>query len=472
MAFQEYYVVPAGTNGASNMNAGDKLTAPVTTTGGTYTQGGGAGGGTSDLFVAASGTPFSGAVAGDYVSIYTDAATTPAFIGRISTKNSSTSIDIDSTKSSGTRPASVAGKTATLGGAWLGPTGAVGHPFGFITAAATDGSGNTPRVNGVGTSNITAAMTHGNNGPIRFEGMTASAGDGGRWTIDGGTSGTSYAPLTVSGTDISLVRLTLQNNGATGSATGLSLSGIEAHLEQVVIHAIRGFGADVGSQSATLVECEFYACNTSSTSAISAVRLNATDVTLIRCVVHDNTGVNGTGLLIASSASATVIGLIADTNGAVGISVAALTAVRLIGCDCYNNTSDGIQLSNTGTGVYYLENCNLVKNGGWGINGTGSGARVGSVVNCGFGSGTQVNTSGTTTGLKSIVESGSVTYASGVTPWVDPANGDFRINLAAAKGAGRGSFTQTAASYAGAVAYPDIGAAQHADVGTARIIGG
>ena len=54
-------------------------------------------------------------------------------------------------------------------------------------------------------------------------------------------------------------------------------------------------------------------------------------------------------------------------------------------------------------------------------------------------------------------------FASDVTPWVDPANGDFRINLAAAKGAGRGSYTQNAGG--GTVGYPDIGAAQHQDSG-------
>ena len=38
-------------------------------------------------------------------------------------------------------------------------------------------------------------------------------------------------------------------------------------------------------------------------------------------------------------------------------------------------------------------------------------------------------------------------------------NGDFRINLTAAKGTGRGTYMQTAASYTGTVGYPDVGAA-------------
>ncbi len=70
------------------------------------------------------------------------------------------------------------------------------------------------------------------------------------------------------------------------------------------------------------------------------------------------------------------------------------------------------------------------------------------------------------------MESGSITYAADVTPWVDPANGDFRITLAAAKSAGRGSFTQTQSSYTGTIGYPDIGAAQSASTNaTTRAFG-
>lgn len=54
------------------------------------------------------------------------------------------------------------------------------------------------------------------------------------------------------------------------------------------------------------------------------------------------------------------------------------------------------------------------------------------------------------------------------TPWIDPANGDFRINLAAAKGTGRGNFTETQASYTGTVAYPDIGAGQGTSLQSAK----
>jgi len=68
--------------------------------------------------------------------------------------------------------------------------------------------------------------------------------------------------------------------------------------------------------------------------------------------------------------------------------------------------------------------------------------------------------------------SGSVTYASGVTPWVAPSTGYFTVNLAAARGAGRGSFTKTGISKTGTARRPDIGPAQYANASEVPIIGG
>ncbi len=127
------------------------------------------------------------------------------------------------------------------------------------------------------------------------------------------------------------------------------------------------------------------------------------------------------------------------------------------GCDIYNNGSDGINIVSSGTEIIWIENCNLIKNTGAGINNTAT-TNFGYVYNNGYGAGTQANGSADTLGP--FIASGAVTYASNVTPWVDPANGDFRISLAAAESAGRGVFTETAASYTGTIGYPDIGAAQ------------
>jgi hypothetical protein len=123
----------------------------------------------------------------------------------------------------------------------------------------------------------------------------------------------------------------------------------------------------------------------------------------------------------------------------------------------YNNTSNGINIATALSTHVWIENCNFVKNGGAGINNI-SVINTGFVYNCGYGAGTQANGSGDT--INNLVQSGTVTYGSNLTPWVDPANGDFRINLLAANFAGRGAFTETASSYAGTIGTPDIGAAQ------------
>jgi hypothetical protein len=130
-----------------------------------------------------------------------------------------------------------------------------------------------------------------------------------------------------------------------------------------------------------------------------------------------------------------------------------------VGCDAYNNGSHGFH-DDQGAYISIYDSCNAVKNGGWGINIGTTNVGTPLILNCGFGTGTQVNTSGAIGSSTGAVIVSQVNYASNATPWTDPVNGDFRISLAESRGTGRGSFFQTQASYAGTVGYPDIGAAQ------------
>lgn len=164
--------------------------------------------------------------------------------------------------------------------------------------------------------------------------------------------------------------------------------------------------------------------------------------------------------------------LVIDTVGGDGMKIAFSTTgsvyTKLTHIDAYNCTGNGISVTNGNTGNIgcHIENCNLVKNGAYGISALkGSGSIIGHILNCGYGAGTQVNSSGASTINSGMIEYGAVNYASDVTPWTDPANGDFRISLSAAKNAGRGSFIETSSSYAGTIGYPDIGAVQHQDSG-------
>jgi hypothetical protein len=221
---------------------------------------------------------------------------------------------------------------------------------------------------------------------------------------------------------------------------------------------MRGGGLISGATGMWVSECEAFGNNLSNTASIGGF-MGAGDYQ--RCISHDNTGSNTAGFFLSSAiGNIGFTNCIADTNGGIGFNVTTTGAnLHMHNCDAYNNTSDGIR-STASKGTLWIENCNLIKNGGWGINFATSTNAEHFLYNCAFGAGTQVNTSGTTTGIYTGQEIGSITYASNVTPWVDPANGDFRINLSTANFAGRAAFTETASSYAGAVGYPDIGACQ------------
>jgi hypothetical protein len=180
------------------------------------------------------------------------------------------------------------------------------------------------------------------------------------------------------------------------------------------------------------------------------------------CTLHDNTR-HGLAFDAGFDSELYIDNTIFDSNGTSNLVSNNASNISIKQCEFYNGGSHGIDLTSgspTPRGV--IENCNFVLNNGHGITATATYPLY--VINCGFGSGTKTNTSGQTNGA-SVEASGSVTYAADTTPWVDPANGDFRISLATAKGAGYGAFTQTASSYTGAVGYPDIGAAQHQDTG-------
>ncbi len=464
MAFTEF----ACRSGGSNLNAGTRTgnstvpasgASPLTYASGTWVQ-------STGVFTAPVGRDpvADGVVAGDFASVYPDAATVTPFVGRVTTRTITT-ITVSLTAKMGTAPVDgVTNTTLKIGGAWLGPNGASGFPFNVIQNTLTNAAGDKPRVNMMNDANysITAAMTHTNVGPITFQGFTASYEDLGRAVIDGGTSGTSYLLLNVSAAWIRLIDLTFQNNGATASAGGLTSSANGSDLIRVVVNNVRGVGFTISALRA--VECEAYACNQANGSGIAAFTLADRGGSFLRCIAHDNTGSNTVGFNSGSVGGGYYESCIADTNGSDGFAFTGANAnTAYINCDAYNNGRDGMRVSVNGqaTGAY-IENCNFVKNVGWGINGnvTTPTSTMLTIVNCGFGSGSQVNGSGATNLVSSSTETGTVTYASGITPWVDPTNGDFRIVPGrGAVNVGRGTFTETATSYAGTVGYPVIGAA-------------
>jgi hypothetical protein len=465
-AFTEFY---CNASTGSNLNSGSTEAAAVFS-------GVGDSDGTSVFTPSDGQTPASTVSVGMFGSVYvTSGATVAAFVGRITVVAAGVNgaVTFSTTAKSGTFPAASSGAhtiTLVVGGPWKGPNAASGFPFGTVTNALANSSGDAPRINlkNNTTYSITAGIAANKAGPIAYQGYSSSVGDGGRAIIDGGTSGTSYVLLdTSSGTNARFVDLVFQNNGATGSADGVTAQASGVFMQRVIVNSVRGYG--INASGGVFTECEVYGANQSNTGSTGGFRAGGS-VSLLRCYIHDNTGSNTSGVLNTASGVISIIGSVIESNGKHGAANVFSAGYWFIyNTDFYNNGGSGFDASSINGGSLathiHLENCNFVKNGLYGVSGGDTGTQNGFVngriENCGFGSGTQANTSGQTNRLGGIqLASNCVTYASGVTPWSAPTTGNFSITLAAAKNTGRGAFLQTGNSKTGTIGYPDIGAAQ------------
>lgn len=459
MAFTEFACRSGGSNnnGGAIASNGEPATSPV------YTATNGGWNSATGVFTPTSGNPSLTVTVGDFASVFTDGSPTDAvFIARV-TAVSSTTITLSTTAKSGTAPGTAGtGISINVGGAWKGPNGADIFPFGFVAAAMINAAGNTLRVNFKNdqTYSVSASCTANTAGAITYQGYTTTYGDLGKFTLDASTN--AIVILNMSAAVNSLLDAIISNNGSSGSNAGITVSGARSALSRVVAHDVRGFGFNITATDTNVTECEAYLCNGSTT----AVTGGFGGGNLIRCISHDNSAANSSGFI----SPRTAVDCISDSNASHGFTLStANTNYQLKNCDSYSNGGSGISWTGGG-GSGYFENCNLVKNAAFGITVTGTN-NLPYVLNCAYGAGTQANGSGATNyvAAASPQESGAVTLANDVTPWVDPANGDFRISLSAVKGAGRGAFTETQASYAGTVGFPDIGAAQHQDASSGHV---
>lgn len=466
-AFTEFYCQTTG----DNLNAGSS-----TTDGASWTYAGGTFVAATGVYTVASGNPLTdGVLVGDYVSIYTTAGATTAIFVSPCISRDATHITVAITAATGIAVGSAAAPsaganacTAKVRGAWKGPNAAVGFPFNAILATATNGAGNVPRVNFKNGVNygVTAAMTHANNGPMKFQGYTSSAGDGGRAIIDGGNPNPAINILSSSGTDCNFEDLIFQNSGNTaGSGHGITVTGTRSILRRIVANNCRENGIYASASFTIVEECEAYSCDTANSTSYAGFVADANYVSFVRCIAHDNSGANADGFKLSGD-NIWMTRCIADSNGRNGV-IDSIANLKLMGCDLYNNGANGVDMTVATVSPVFIENCNFVKNVTAGINSTGSALRHGVIVNCGFGSGTQANGADLGANLTAagagVAVINKVTYAANALPWVDAPNGDFRIVINTAKGAGQGTFAETQAGYAGTVGYPDIGSAQHRD---------
>lgn len=457
MPFTEYCC----RNGGSNLNAGTRLgdsTEPGVAAAFTYASGSWVQG--TGVFTVASGNPLTDGVAvGDFASVYPDGNTVTPFVGRVTARDATT-ITVSLTAKSGTAPTNGTNtRSLRIGGAWQGPNGASGFPFNFVQSTMTAVAGLPPRVNlkNAATFSVTAATSHSENGPVQFEAYTAAYGDGGKAIVDGGSSGASYVLHTLNSSRVVYKNIIWSGNGATGS-TDLVVSNAMSEWIGCVFRNGRGSGLFHSSSNiCNLIQCESYVNNASGSGSKGGFAANNGTVYALNCIARLNGGTSGSAGFFFQSVNAVLDGSISSQNTGSGVFVdGRLIANR---CDFYFNSNHGAWAAGNGGGAYsHLASCNFVRNGGFGVNHNASGGNLMEVNRCGFGSGTMANVSGNISG--NVTEFGSVVYTANAAPWVDPVNGDFRIALTAARGAGDGRFTQTQSGQAGTIGYPDIGAAQ------------
>lgn len=462
MAYTDFFCRSGGSNvngGALASNAEPGTNAVYTSTNGNWST-------VTNQFTPTDGTtPASTVTVGDFASVYLDGATLAVCIARVTVVAAGVNgpITLSTTSRVGTAPVTGAtGRTIKVGGAWAGPSGAVGFPLNFSASfnVLTNAAADACRINLKNDQTYTVSSQISiSSTAFAVQGYTSSAGDGGKATIDGSTN--VIKVIAMSGTGSLIADFIFVSSAASGSIDIASDTGGSTWF-RCVFHGARNTGLSLQASGSVAIECEAYANNTSNTAAKGGFSLGLVGAACYRCVSHDNTGSNSAGF-VGTLGGGIIANCIADTNGGKGINVtigANGARAQISACDIYNNGSDGIAIATTTNLMcFHIENCNLIKNTGAGINVTATAANyTGLAFNNGYGAGTQAN--GSADILGGIISSGAVTYGSNLTPWFDPANGDFRINLAAANWAGRGAFTETATSYAGTVGYPDIGAAQ------------
>lgn len=464
MAFTEFCCKSTG----SNLNAGTRTgdsTVPGDSADFTYASGSWVA--STGVFTVASGNPSSDGVAvGDFASVYADGASVTTLVGRVTARDATT-ITVSTTAKVGTTTDGTSNRTLKIGGAWQGPNGTNKWPWGTLSYnALTNTAGNGPRINLCGTFAISATLGNWTPAACRVEGFTTSYGDGGIATIDGGTTGASYSLTGILGR-LHFKNIWFKNNGGTGSADGvINSTQFVVIWERCTFSDFRGsgLGSTTFNGEAMAIDCIATRCNQSNT-VNKAGFASTIIVTFLRCIATGNTGSNTAGFYFANSLNpSSMIQCRCDNNGGHGVNNTGPAPLMVDGCDFYQNGGSGIR---TTAGYSYLSvsNSNFIKNAAWGIDPQNTVTNQIVVRNCGFGSGSQANASGTVNHPRSEDITNTVTYASEVTPWVDPSTGNFAITLAAAKNVGFGTMFDGTT-----VGYPDIGAAQAtASGGGARI---
>lgn len=451
----------------SNLNAGSdqNAAAKFTSTNGNWST-------VTNIFIPTDGTNpvTAGVKVGDYASIYIDGATVGVFISRITAvvnaaNGSITVLAASGAGGMGTAPVtSATARTIKVGGALLGPNAASGFPF----TLNRWGEGQNVKANVMRTNlkndqtySITASFAVDNNGLAAIiQGYSVTPGDGGKATIDGGTS--TGALLTATGIAGTCFRDLIFTTSIPSGTSDLVTSVTSCEWTRCVFKGARGSGLVTSGSPVLINECEASNCNGSNTSLGACFKLlGAGGNSILRTIVHDCPGSNASGFGITAPACV-IYKVICARIGQYGVSVTG-SGHRILDSDFYKIGAEAIRvIPSVVLNHIWIENNNFFQTGIGGIP-NGGGIFVTSVLMAGFAYNNAYGSNGAGDALSNIIESGKISYPAGMTPWTDPDNGDFSLSNTRAISTGRGAFCITQVYSGSTIGYPDVGAAARND---------
>ncbi len=164
------------------------------------------------------------------------------------------------------------------------------------------------------------------------------------------------------------------------------------------------------------------------TDCTAAAAHSANHIRWFDCYFHDNTT---DAVLLNSNGSGMFSNCVFDTNAGHGISFTTTGQfINIDGCVFYNHTGTKSGISMTiAPSQMFISNCIFVSNSAYGVSAGATNYRGAFLKNCAFFN----NTSGATNNILAAQQEGQITLTA--DPFVDAANGDFRLNMNAGGGA-------------------------------------
>ena len=366
----------------SNVNAGSTTSdsASVTQTNGSWDI-------TADTFIATGGTPFSGVSVGEWVSVYTDGATTAVYVAQVTSLHASgLGVVLSTTMKYGTKPsAGATGRSAKVGGAWasFGVCNTI-----FSSVAMPDKT--TLHVKAATYANTTTSRSFAAAGsttaPLLVKGYLSSAGD-----LDSSSTshGSAYAGTTCPVITFTTGQLTL--SGAHVHFRNIDVDGAATAGGQIVCSStfvnrfsrcrIRNTGANAASAALSnstaghqtiLLGCTLDA-PTTATRTVSASRA----MTLIDCTI------TGGATSVEHHTTALILQMIdCDVSGSTGAGVKVSIAsgiLQMDGCSVHDVGGSGVELSAAPGSAAYIGRCSFTTCGAYGINNS-TGTNTGNVL--------------------------------------------------------------------------------------------